>query len=154
MPRPIPLPIERPSSTSLVLLQEELPERSRLRPTPEQLEYLYTYSVGCVGHLIHWYRKAVVKCDAAGRDRLRWSDFTATVMSVGTLDNIRKQCKDGEAKLLEHFAAPPFSHPEPPSDDDPNPPTGPPRKTGQSRRKGVPNATRSGKLHDIKRGLD
>ena len=138
----------------LVRLQEELPERSRLRPTPEQLEYLYSYSLGCVGNLITWYRKAVVHCDGAGRDRLRWSNFTATVLSDKTLRTQREQCENGEAKLLEHFAAPPFSHPEPPSDDDPNPPSGSPRKTGGSRRKGLPNPTRSGKLHDIKRGLD
>ena len=138
----------------LVLLQEELPECSRLRPTPAQLEYLYAYSLGCVGHLIHWYRKAVVKCDAAGRDRLRWSDFTTTVLSARRLDTIRKQCEKGEAQLLEQFAAPPFSGPEPPSDDDPTPSSGSPRKTGLSRRKGLPNATRSGNLHDVKRGLD
>ena len=137
----------------LVKVQEELPERSRLRPTPEQLEHLYSYSLGCVGHLVHWYRKAVVHCDGAGRDRLRWSDFTATVLPEKTLRNLRKQCEDGEAKLLEHFAAPPFSVPDSPTNDDPAPPTGSSRKRTRSGRKGLPNPTRVGKLHDIKRGL-
>ena len=137
----------------LVALQEELPERSRLRPTPEQLEYLYSYSLGCVGLLVTWYRRAIVHCNNAGRDCLRWSDFKATVLPKRTLDTLRGQCEKGEAKLLEHFAAPPFSGADDPSDGVPAPPSGSSRKRRESGRRGIPAPTRMGKLHDIQQGL-
>lgn len=137
-----------------VRLQNELPESSRLKPTPHQLEDLYSLSLGCVGHLVDWCRRAIIHCHHSGRDQLRWRDFTETPLSKATLDKLRKQSDDSESKLQALCQPPAFSKPDPPPDDDPTPPVGPSPKKPRSRRKGVPHATRYGKLREAKRNGD
>ena len=125
-----------------VSLQNELPERSRLKPTPNQLEDLYELTLGCVGHLVAWFRWAIVHCDDAGRDKLSWRDFRETVLHEDSLDDLRQQRDECEAKLQALCKPPRFSAPDPPP--------GTARKKRVSHRKGVPNPTRFGKLRDAK----
>ena len=133
-----------------VSLQSELPERSRLKPTPNQLEDLYELTLGCAGHLVAWFRWAIVHCDDAGRDQLTWRDFRETVLRENSLNDLRKQRDECESKLQALCKPPRFSAPDPSPDDDPDPPRGAVHKKPVSRRKGVPKPTRYGKLRDAK----
>ena len=133
-----------------VTLQNELHERSRLEPTPRQLEDLYELTLGCVGHLVAWFRWAIVHCDDAGRDKLAWHDFRETVLHEHDLADFRQQRDECEAKLQALCKPPRFSSPDPSSDDDPDPPPGTARNKRVPRRKGVPQATRYGKLREAK----
>ena len=133
-----------------VSLQNELPEHSRVKPTPNQLDDLYELTLGCVGHLVAWFRWAIVHCDDAGRDKLTWHDFRETVLHEHDLADFRQQRDECEAKLQALCQPPPFSAPDPSPDADPVPLLGTARNKRGSGRKGVPHATRYGKLRDAK----
>ena len=54
----------------LTTLMEVLPKSSRLRPEPEQLRLFQAGSLGCVGHLADWFRRALARCAESRADTL------------------------------------------------------------------------------------
>ena len=62
-------------------LNKHLPEQARFRPSAAQETLLHAGSLGGIGHLSRWLRRALVRCDRARVDRLEWDHFEETCYS-------------------------------------------------------------------------
>ena len=71
---------------------------SSFRPTDEHLRLLLRGSVGCVGELILWTTRALIRCMRANNAVLGWEHFLATAMSGATLEQLLRQCREGEER--------------------------------------------------------
>ena len=78
-----------------------MPEPMRLRPEPEQLRLFHAGSLGCVGHLADWFRRALARCAESRADALVWPHFEATVLPDPKLVQLAEESRLGE----ERFAA-------------------------------------------------
>ena len=75
---------------------DKLPEGCRLKLTGEQLVVLHHGSIGCVGHLVHWFCRAIHDCMAHGDRKLEWKHFEASVERDQGIDNLWRKCLEGE----------------------------------------------------------
>ena len=73
---------------TLKSLLKRIPERSRFKPDKDQETLLHAGSLGCVGHMSKWLRRAVVRCDTVGADCLEWNHFEATALSDKKLHDL------------------------------------------------------------------
>ena len=85
----------------LTTFMEALPEPMRLRPDLEQLRLLHVGSLGCVGHLAGWFRRALVRCDASETGPLAWPHFEATVLPDAKLAQLAEESRLGEERFAE-----------------------------------------------------
>ena len=118
-----------------------LPESQRFTPSPQQLRWLYERSLGCVGVLADWFRRAFARCGGDGSGRLRWEHLEQTVVSDTLLQRMRHQCEEGERAVQRLCEPEPFQGTLDFMDGVASPPA---RKSGRSgrRRPGTPNPTR------------
>ena len=73
---------------TLKSLLERIPEHSRFTPTKDQEVLFHAGSLGCIGHMSKWLRRAIVRCDRIGADCLEWKHFEATFPSDEKLKNL------------------------------------------------------------------
>ena len=79
-------------------LMDQLPAVSRFTLTGEQMVLLHAGSVGCVGRLVVWFRKAVQLCLDQEGCELRWEHFEATFLPDKQLRHLWRQCLAGEVR--------------------------------------------------------
>ena len=122
-----------------------LPEPLRLRPEPEQLHLLHAGSLGCVGHLADWFRRALARCIESDGGPLAWPHFAETVLPDVKLAQLADESRLGEERFAEasrrtfglgvrDTATPSASVPEPA----PSPPPTPAPAGRRRRRVGLP----------------
>ena len=133
----------------LTTLMEVLPKSSRLRPEPEQLRLFQAGSLGCVGHLADWFRRALARCAESGADALAWPHFKATVLPDAKLAQLAQESRLGEERFAEASArtfglgAGRSATPPVPAEEPLSPPPAPPVAAGRRRRRvGLPNPKR------------
>lgn len=78
-----------------------LPEPLRLRPEPEQLRLLHAGSLGCVGHLADWFRRALARCIESDVGALAWPHFAETVLPDVKLAQLDDESRLGEERFDE-----------------------------------------------------
>lgn len=78
-----------------------LPEPLRLRPEPEQLRILHAGSLGCVGHLADWFRRALARCIESHGRGLAWPHFAETVLPDVKLAQLADESRLGEERFAE-----------------------------------------------------
>ena len=76
-----------------------LPEAARYHPDPEQLRLLHAGSLGCVGHLADWLRRALKLADSVATDRLEWSHFEETILPDVKLSQLEEESRRGEERV-------------------------------------------------------
>ena len=81
-------------------LLKRLPEPTRLRPTRAQEALLHGGSLGCIGHLSEWLRRAVVRCDRTKANCLEWEHFEGTCYSDKKLSQLYEHAK-ADDKVIE-----------------------------------------------------
>ena len=81
-----------------------LPQPMRLRPDPEQLRLFQAGSLGCVGHLADWFRRALVRSVESGAAALAWPHFEATVLPDAKLAQLAEESRLGEERFAEASA--------------------------------------------------
>ena len=128
-----------------------LPEPARYRPEPEQLRLLHAGSLGCVGNLADWLRRALKRAESVGAERLEWSHFEETVLADAKLAKLEEESRRGEERVAEasvrtfglgsalrHLDSPSAPPPDSSSTSEQSP-TGTRRRTG---RVGIPKPKR------------
>ena len=141
----------RDFSRVFATFMRSLPEAARYRPEPEQLRLLHAGSLGCVGHLADWLRRALKRAESAGTDRLEWSHFEETVLADAKLAQLEEESRRGEKRVAEASVrtfglGSALGHPDSPSAPPPDSsstseqsPAGARRRTG---RVGIPKPKR------------
>ena len=81
-----------------------MPKPMRLRPEPEQLRLFHAGSLGCVGHLADWFRRALARCAESGADALAWPHFEATVLPDPKLAQLAEESRLGEERFAHASA--------------------------------------------------
>ena len=125
-----------------------LPELVRLRPDPEHLRLLHTGSLGCVGHLADWFRRALTRCLESGAGALEWSHFAETVLPDVKLTQLAEESRLGEERFAEAsrrtfgLGTPGDALPPLPAPDATPAPTVATAPAGRRRRVGLPNPSR------------
>lgn len=74
-------------------LLKHLPEQTRFKPSKAQETLLYAGSLGGIGHLSRWLRRALVRCDRARAERLKWDHFEETGYSDKKLGQLYKHAE-------------------------------------------------------------
>lgn len=82
-------------------LVERLPKQARFRPSSGQEALLHGGSLGCIGHLSSWLRRAVIRCDRAGANRLEWNHFEETCYSDKKLLELYGHVDDDDEVIHE-----------------------------------------------------
>lgn len=75
---------------------KELPEEMRLQISSKDIQLLQAGSVGCIGNLSRWLEEAVTRCMWTGSKSLEWSHFEGTVLPDQKLEQMRRECEEGE----------------------------------------------------------
>ena len=126
-----------------------LPEPLRLRPEPEQLRLFHAGSLGCVGHLSDWFRRALARCVESDAGALVWPHFEATVLPDAKLLQLAEESRLGEERFAEASARTfglgarrSVSPPVPASEAVPPPPAPPVAAARRQRRVGHPKPKR------------
>ena len=71
-------------------LLRRVPKEARLKPTRGQEALLYGGSLGCIGHISKWLRRALIRCDRVQADCLEWQHFEQTCYSDKKLGELYK----------------------------------------------------------------
>lgn len=126
-----------------------LPEPMRLRPEPEQLRLFQVGSLGCVGHLADWFRRALARCAESGADALAWPHFEATVLPDAKLAQLAAESRLGEERFAEAStrtfglgAGRSVTAPVPAAEALPSPSAAPVAASRRRRRVGLPSPKR------------
>ena len=77
-------------------LVETLSPASRPKLGSRRLELLAAGSLGCVGVLVKWFERAIVRCVRRDTHAAFWTCLEETVLSDSTLSTMRAECEDGE----------------------------------------------------------
>ena len=85
-------------------LMERLPESARLSLSKEQHRSLFEGSHGCVGRLVDWFQRAIVRCVTEGGSSLGWEHFQQTGEPYQPLAAFREKCREHEKRVLEERA--------------------------------------------------
>ena len=90
-------PAEQEAFLSIVrAFVDELPKDLRPRLTSRRVGLLHAGSLGCVGLLADWFKRALIRCAADGDSVLDFAHFQATVLSDKKLTTLRLACEKGE----------------------------------------------------------
>ena len=80
---------------------DALPPAARPKLTSRRLVLLHAGSLGCVGHLSHWFERAIVRCAGAGASVLDFGHFEKTVHRDAKLKKMRVECEEGDRLLAD-----------------------------------------------------
>ena len=80
---------------------ERVPESHRFEPTAAQLRLLHGGTLGCVGHLSKWFRRAMERCISLGDDRLDWGHFEQSALSAKKFAQLEDQVANDDEVLAE-----------------------------------------------------
>ena len=125
-----------------------LPQPLRLRPEPEHLHLLHAGSLGCVGHLADWFRRALTRCVESGVTALAWPHFAETVLPDVKLAQLAEESRLGEERFAEAsrrtfgLGTPGDASPPLPAPDAAPAPSVATAPAGRRRRVGRPNPSR------------
>ena len=132
----------------LTTFMSVLPGSLRLRPDLEQLRLLHAGSLGCVGHLADWFRRALTRCVESRAGVPAWPHFAETVLPDGKLAQLAEESRLDEARFAEAssqtfgLGAPGGAAPPAPAPDVAPAPSVAPAPAGRRRRVGRPNPKR------------
>jgi|ERR1044071_2403333 Cdc6-like AAA superfamily ATPase len=95
--------LDRPEDRSVLrniiaAFQEAMPF-AKSTDLQQHFEYLYFGTLGCIGMLKNWLRRAVVHALERNKDSLELNDLEATVLSNDSLLQIFREIQDGEEHL-------------------------------------------------------
>ena len=127
----------------------------RFRPDPAQRRFLHAASLGCVGHLADWLRRAYGRCLEEEASALAWEHLTQTMLREWKLNTLRDEIERGEERLREREARAfalndaaleacgPSAASEPSGPSEPPGPPGPKKRRARARRVGTPSPRRA-----------
>ena len=86
---------------TLKSLLERIPEHSRFKPDNDQEVLLHAGSLGCIGHMSKWLRRAIVRCDRIGAVCLEWNHFEATSLSDKKLNEFYAHAQEDDKVISD-----------------------------------------------------
>lgn len=118
-----------------------VPDEARFSPSRAEFRFLYDGSLGCVGLLAGWFRRALVRCASRECGALALKHFEETAYAEPVLRRLCQDCETGEDSVARACARVPFEARPQPAVAVPDEGTAASRPH-RPRRPGTPNPTR------------